>query len=167
MYRQPSKNGYYDKVAQPNQSLKLTEGAVDDFAARRYAEHNMISRYVRAMNHLAGAVRRSLFLSHFLAELRSVGTTEMITASSIELVAINLHYFTKGATYDRPSPILLSVLLPIRDYKFIAGTMGSIERTLLWRRCFLGGLQHKSLCRNRLWRRVSFHEQRHKLDSCQ
>ena len=35
----------------PNQSLKLTEVAVDDFAARQYAENDMISRYVNAMNY--------------------------------------------------------------------------------------------------------------------
>ena len=42
----------------PNQSLKLTEMAVDDFAARQYAENDMISRYVRAMNYMEQAVRR-------------------------------------------------------------------------------------------------------------
>ena len=42
----------------PNQSLKLTEPAVDDFAARQYAENDMISRYVRAMNYMELAVRR-------------------------------------------------------------------------------------------------------------
>ena len=41
-----------------NQSLKLTEVAVDDFAARQFAENDMISRYVRAMNYIAMAVRR-------------------------------------------------------------------------------------------------------------
>ena len=41
-----------------NQSLKLTEPAVDDFAARQYAENDMISRYVRAMNYMELAVRR-------------------------------------------------------------------------------------------------------------
>jgi hypothetical protein len=46
---------------QPNQSLKLTEIAVDDFAARQYDENDMISRYVRATNYMAAAVhRRSL-----------------------------------------------------------------------------------------------------------
>ena len=45
----------------PNQSLKLTEPAVDDFAARQFAENDMISRYVRATNFMAAAVhRRSL-----------------------------------------------------------------------------------------------------------
>ena len=44
-----------------NQSLKLTEPAVDDFAARQYAENDMISRYVRAMNYNLNAARcRSL-----------------------------------------------------------------------------------------------------------
>jgi len=42
----------------PNQSLKLTEGAFDDFAARQYAGFDMISRFVRAMNYMEGAVRR-------------------------------------------------------------------------------------------------------------
>jgi len=42
----------------PNQSLKLTEVAVDDFAARQYAGHDMISRYVRATNYMELAVRR-------------------------------------------------------------------------------------------------------------
>ena len=41
-----------------NQSLKLTEGAVDDFAARQYAENDMISRYVRATDYMEQAVRR-------------------------------------------------------------------------------------------------------------
>jgi len=42
----------------PNQSLKLTEGAVDDFAAREYAENDMINRYVRATGYMELAVRR-------------------------------------------------------------------------------------------------------------
>ena len=42
----------------PNQSLKLTEGAVDDFAARQYTENDMISRYVRATDYMELAVRR-------------------------------------------------------------------------------------------------------------
>ena len=41
-----------------NQSLKLTGHAVDDFAARQFAEHDMISRYVRATNYVELAVRR-------------------------------------------------------------------------------------------------------------
>jgi hypothetical protein len=41
-----------------NQSLKLTEPAVDDFAARQFAEYEMISRYVRATNYMELAVRR-------------------------------------------------------------------------------------------------------------
>jgi hypothetical protein len=40
------------------QSLKLTEPAVDDFAAQQYAENDMISKYVRAMNYMELAVRR-------------------------------------------------------------------------------------------------------------
>ncbi len=48
-------------IVRPNQSLKLTEVAVDDFAARLYAENDMISRYIRAMNYMELAVRsRSL-----------------------------------------------------------------------------------------------------------
>ena len=45
-------------MVRANQSLKLTEGAVDDFAARQYAENDVISRYVRAMNYTTKAVRR-------------------------------------------------------------------------------------------------------------
>ena len=45
-------------VLPANQSLKLTEVAVDDFAARQCAENDMISRYVRAMNYIELAVRR-------------------------------------------------------------------------------------------------------------
>ena len=45
----------------PNQRLKLTEPAVDDFAARQYAENDMISRYVRATAYMELTVRcRSL-----------------------------------------------------------------------------------------------------------
>ena len=46
------------RVLRPNQSLKLTETAVDDFAARHCAENDMINRYVRAMNCMELAVRR-------------------------------------------------------------------------------------------------------------
>jgi len=42
----------------PNQRFKLTEPAVDDFAARQYAENDMISRYVRATNYMGLASRR-------------------------------------------------------------------------------------------------------------
>ena len=45
-------------ILPPNQSLKLTELAVDDFAARQYAGIDMISRNVRAMNYMEPAVRR-------------------------------------------------------------------------------------------------------------
>jgi len=44
--------------ARPNQSLKLTEVAIDDFAARQYAGNDMISRYVRATYYMELAVRR-------------------------------------------------------------------------------------------------------------
>ena len=43
---------------QANQSLKLTELTVDDFAARQFADNFMISRYVRAMNYREPAIRR-------------------------------------------------------------------------------------------------------------
>jgi len=43
---------------QPNQSLKLTEPAVDDFAARQFAENDMISGYVRATDYMKLTVRR-------------------------------------------------------------------------------------------------------------
>jgi len=42
----------------PNQSLKLTEPAVDDFAAREFTEIDVISKHVRAMNYMEQAVRR-------------------------------------------------------------------------------------------------------------
>jgi len=45
-------------MLRPNQSLKLTEIAVDDFAARELAENEMINRYVRAMNYMELTVRR-------------------------------------------------------------------------------------------------------------
>ena len=46
---------------QANQSLKLTEVAIDEFAARQYAANDMINRYVRAMNYMELAARcRSL-----------------------------------------------------------------------------------------------------------
>ena len=47
-----------DHSLRPNKSLKLTEVAVDDFAARQYAEIDTISRYVRAANYMEAAVRR-------------------------------------------------------------------------------------------------------------
>ena len=48
----------YHNLVRPNQSLKLTEIAVDDFAARQYAENEMINRYVRAASYMEVAVRR-------------------------------------------------------------------------------------------------------------
>ena len=55
------KNLRINKQMQANQSLKLTEIAVDDFAARQYAGNDMISRYVRATDYMDLAVRcRSL-----------------------------------------------------------------------------------------------------------
>ena len=45
------------------ESIKLTEVAVNDFAARQCAENEMISRYVRAMNYLEQAVRRRSHVS--------------------------------------------------------------------------------------------------------
>jgi len=52
------KNLRINKQMQANQSLKLTEIAVDDFAARQYAGNDMISRYVRATDYMDLAVRR-------------------------------------------------------------------------------------------------------------
>ena len=47
--------------ALPNQSLKLTEPAVDDFAARCWTNLSVSDWNVRATNYLAAAVcRRSL-----------------------------------------------------------------------------------------------------------
>ena len=45
-------------MAPANQSLKLTEPPVDEFAARQYAEIDMINRYVRASDCMELAVRR-------------------------------------------------------------------------------------------------------------
>ena len=45
-------------IVRSNQSLKLTETVVDEFAARQYAENDMINRYIRATNCLAAALRR-------------------------------------------------------------------------------------------------------------
>jgi hypothetical protein len=42
----------------PNQSLKLTELAGDDFAALQFAENDMINKYVRARNYMDLTVRR-------------------------------------------------------------------------------------------------------------
>ena len=42
----------------PNQSLKLTEVAVGDFAARQSAENEANDGYVRATNYMELAVRR-------------------------------------------------------------------------------------------------------------
>jgi hypothetical protein len=41
-----------------NQSLKLTEPAVDDFAARCWKDLGAFDRNVRATNYLAAAIRR-------------------------------------------------------------------------------------------------------------
>ncbi len=48
---------FFRKVP-PNQSLKLTEGAVDDFAARCWTSLAASDWNVRAMNYMAAAVRR-------------------------------------------------------------------------------------------------------------
>jgi len=45
-------------MVRANQSLKLTEGAVDDFAARQYAGNDMISKCVRATEYMELADRR-------------------------------------------------------------------------------------------------------------
>jgi hypothetical protein len=41
-----------------NQSLKLTEVAADNFAARKCAGNYLISRYVRAISYMELAIRR-------------------------------------------------------------------------------------------------------------
>ena len=48
----------FHNLVRPNQSLNLTEPAVDEFAAREFTEIEMINRYVRATNYLELAVRR-------------------------------------------------------------------------------------------------------------
>ena len=45
-------------VRRPNQSLKLTEIAVDDFAARRWTDLGASDWNVRATSYMAAAVRR-------------------------------------------------------------------------------------------------------------
>ena len=52
------KNYYCKSSLRPNQSLKLTEGAVDDFAARCWTDLGASDWNVRATNYLAAAVRR-------------------------------------------------------------------------------------------------------------
>jgi len=42
----------------PNQRFKLTEPAIDDFAARKYAKIETKSEYVRAANCMELTVRR-------------------------------------------------------------------------------------------------------------
>ena len=42
----------------PNQRLKLTELAVDDFAARKLRVTDMINRHVRATEYMELAIRR-------------------------------------------------------------------------------------------------------------
>ena len=42
----------------PNQSLKLTEGAVDDLAARRWTDLGVSDWNVRATSYMAAALRR-------------------------------------------------------------------------------------------------------------
>jgi hypothetical protein len=46
------------KILQPNQSLKLTEPAVDDFAARCSTDLEVSDRNVRATFYMELAVRR-------------------------------------------------------------------------------------------------------------
>ena len=42
----------------PNQRFKLTEVAVDDYAAQQYAGNDLISRHVRATDYMEPASRR-------------------------------------------------------------------------------------------------------------
>ena len=48
----------YHNLVRPNQSLKLTEVAVGDFAARQYPGNDMISGYIRATDYMELTVRR-------------------------------------------------------------------------------------------------------------
>jgi hypothetical protein len=48
----------FQGVLRPNQSLKLTEPAVDDLAARRWTDLAASDWHVRATSYLAAAVRR-------------------------------------------------------------------------------------------------------------
>jgi hypothetical protein len=45
-------------MLRPNQSLNLTEPAVDDFAARCWKDLGAFDRNVRATSYMAAAVRR-------------------------------------------------------------------------------------------------------------
>ena len=45
-------------MLRPNKRLKLTELAVDEFAARQFAEALLNNRYVRAIEYIAGTFRR-------------------------------------------------------------------------------------------------------------
>jgi hypothetical protein len=51
-------NSFLSNRVRPNQSLKLTEIAVDDFAARWAASWEIVSINVRATSYTAAAVRR-------------------------------------------------------------------------------------------------------------
>ena len=48
----------FELFVRPNQSLKLTEVAVGDFAARCWTDLGASIRNVRATNYMAAAVRR-------------------------------------------------------------------------------------------------------------
>ena len=48
---------YNHNLVRPNQSLNLTEPALDEFAAREFAEIEMINQYVRVANHVQIAAR--------------------------------------------------------------------------------------------------------------
>jgi hypothetical protein len=60
MYKQYFKNDYCGNVARPNQSLKLTEPAVDDFAAREKIFKGMATSVARIVYMELAARRRSL-----------------------------------------------------------------------------------------------------------
>ena len=55
---QLASTNFQKNCVRPNQSLKLTEPAVDDFAAREFTEIDVISKHVRAMNYMELTVRR-------------------------------------------------------------------------------------------------------------
>ena len=47
----------FHNLVRPNQSLNLTEPALDEFAAREFTEIEMINQYIRAANHVQIATR--------------------------------------------------------------------------------------------------------------
>ena len=83
------------------------------------------------------------------------------------LFFINLVYtirqLTEGVSNEKYYPIPLCGVLPIHHYESIACPMDPNQWPLWRRRLLLRRLGHESLCRD-FGRRLSFHQQRHKLD---